>query len=90
MELLNINSAYGLCEDLYGISPDENSFEDLALEAWSRIGTRHTRLYRYVGDVVNNVLKLPCNVDEIESVHVPVPDAQITDSLSDNYWTDNI
>jgi hypothetical protein len=33
MELFSINSAYGLCEDLYGISPNENSFEDLALDA---------------------------------------------------------
>ena len=90
MELLSINSAYGLCEDLYGISPDENSFEDLALEAWGRIGNKHTRLYRFIGDVHDGVLKLPCNVDEIESVHVPVPDAQVTDALSDNYWTDNI
>lgn len=90
MEFFSINSAYGLCEDLYGITPDENSFEDLALEAWSRIGTKHSRLYRFVGNVENGVLKLPCNADEIESVHIPVPDAQMTTPLSDNYWTDNI
>lgn len=94
MELFSINSAYSLCEDLYDIAPDENTFEDLALEAWGRIGSKHTRLYRFVGSVKNGVLKLPCNaptdVDEIESVHVPVSDAQVTDALSDNYWTDNI
>lgn len=89
-ELLNINGAYGLCESLYGIIPDEDSFEDLAIDAWGRIGTKHTRLYRFVGDVHNDKLKLPCNVDVIESVHIPVPDAQVTSSLSDNYWTDNI
>ena len=33
MELSNINAAYSLCDTLYGITPDENSFEDLALEA---------------------------------------------------------
>lgn len=90
MELLNIKSAYSLCEDLYGVTPDENSFDELAYEALSRIGNKHTRLYRYVGDVHNGVLKLPCNAVEIESVHIPVPDAQMTNSLSDNYWTDNI
>lgn len=90
MELLSINSAYGLCEDLYGISPNENTFEDLALDAWGRIGTKHTRLYRFVGNVEDGILKLPCNVDEIESVHIPIADAQVTSSLSDNYWTDNI
>lgn len=90
MELYNINSAYSLCEDLYGVTPDENSFEDLAYEAWSRIGTKHSRLYRFIGSVENGVLKLPCNVDEIESVHIPVPDAQVTSGTSDNYWTDNV
>jgi len=89
-ELLNINSAYGLCESLYGIIPDEESFEDLAMDAWSRIGSKHTRLYRFIGNVENGKLKLPCNADEIESVHIPVPDAQMTNSLSDNYWTDNV
>lgn len=90
MEFLDINGAYGLCEDLYGVSPDENSFEDLALEAWGRINNKHTRLYRFIGSVKNGELQLPCNVDEIESVHIPVPDAQVTTSLSDNYWTDNV
>lgn len=90
MELFSINSTYSLCEDLYGVTPNENSFEDLAMEAWGRIGTKHTRLYRFVGSVEDGVLKLPCNLDEIESVHIPVPDAQVTNSLSDNYWTDNV
>lgn len=89
-ELVNINGAYGLCEDLYGVTPNESSFEDLAMEAWSRIGTKHTRLYRFIDNAVDGRLKLPCNVDVIESVHIPVPDAQMTNSLSDNYWTDNV
>lgn len=89
-ELLNINSAYGLCESLYGVIPDEESFEDLAMEAWGRIGSKHTRLYRFIGNVSDGKLQLPCNVDEIESVHIPVPDAQMTNSLSDNYWADNV
>ena len=88
MNLSNINSAYGLCESLYGITPDENTFEDLALEAWGRIGTKHTRLYRYVGTVQNKTLKLPCNAvgdnSIIESVHVPIPDAQTTSNLTNH------
>jgi len=93
MGLLNINSAYGLCESLYGITPDENEFEDLALEAWNRIGTKHTRLYKFVGSVKNKILELPCNAigDEqiIESVHIPIPDAQTT-SNSTNHPFENI
>lgn len=86
MELSNINAAYGLCDSLYGVTPSENEFEDLALEAWSRIGTKHTRLYRYVGSVEDKTLELPCNADEIESVQIPIPDAQVTTSTSDHPW----
>ena len=86
MELSNINAAYGLCDSLYGITPDENAFEDLALQAWNRIGTKHTRLYKFEGSVNDNVLELPCNVDVIESVHVPVPDAQVTSNTSNFPW----
>lgn len=86
MELSNINAAYGLCDSLYGITPDENQFEDLALTAWNKIGTKHTRLYRYEGAVKNHVLELPCNVDLIESVHIPVPDAQVTSNSSNFPW----
>lgn len=86
MELSNINAAYGLCDSLYGITPDENQFEDLALTAWNKIGTKHTRLYRYEGSVKNHVLELPCNVDLIESVHIPIPDAQVTSNSSNFPW----
>lgn len=90
MELSNLNAAYGLCESLYGVTPDEASFEDLALDAWSRIGTKHTRLYKYIGQVKDNMLELPCNADIIESVHIPVPDAKIASNNSHNYWSESI
>ena len=91
MTLNNINAAYGLCESLYGITPNQGEFEDLALEAWNRIGVKHTRLYRYVGSVRDGVLELPCNYEGgyIESVHIPFVDAQITSS-STNYPWENI
>lgn len=89
MELSNINSAYGLCDSLYGVTPDENTFEDLALTAWNKIGTKHTRLYRYEGSVKNGVLELPCNItgdDLIESVHIPIPDAKTSSNSSNFPW----
>lgn len=86
MALSNIKAAYGLCDSLYGVTPDENSFEDLVLTAWNKIGTKHTRLYRYEGSVKDGVLKLPCNVDVIESVHVPIPDAQMSSNSSNYPW----
>ena len=79
MQLFNINTVYGLVETLYGITPDESSFEDVVMNGWSYINNKHTRLYRYVADAdKDGVLDLPCNVDVIESVHIPMPDAKMT------------
>lgn len=89
MGLSNIKAAYGLCDSLYGVIPDENNFEDLALTAWNKIGTKHTRLYKYEGSVKNGVLELPCNIEDvdlIESVHIPVPDAQVTSNSTNFPW----
>lgn len=33
MGLSNIKAAYGLCDSLYGVTPDESNFEDLVLTA---------------------------------------------------------
>lgn len=78
MKLHNINAAYPLAQTLYGVEPNQTEFEDIALLAWDRINSRHTRLYRYIGNTSNKELELPCNVDLIESVHIPIPDAQMT------------
>lgn len=76
--LYNINSAYPMVQSLYGIDPNPEDFEDLAMNAWNLIGNKHTRLYRFVADTKNSELELPCNVQHIESVHIPVNDAQVT------------
>ena len=94
MALHNFNAAYGLADSLYGITLSETEFEDIALNGWSLIGNKHTRLYRYIGDVIDGKLDLPCNVDVIESVHVPINDAQMTSNQSDigfvdSLWTEN-
>lgn len=83
MTLYHLNSAFTLVDTLYGIEVNSDTFEDLALSAWELIGNKHTRLYRYIGDTSNQELKLPCNVTDIESVHIPVVDAQITDPAID-------
>lgn len=90
MALHNFNAAYGLADSLYGITLSETEFEDIGLDGWEQIGNKHTRLYRFVGNVVNGELKLPCNVDVIESVHVPFPDAQMTSNQSDIAFMDSV
>lgn len=78
MELLNIQTAYGLAETLYGTVMTPDDFEELALNAWELINNKHTRLYSYVGDTECKELQLPCNVSVIESVHIPIEDAKVT------------
>lgn len=79
MELLNIQTAHGLTETLYGTVVTADDFEELALNAWELINNKHTRLYSYVGDTECKELQLPCNVSVIESVHIPIEDAKVTD-----------
>lgn len=56
---------------LYGVSfanPDE--FEEIALIAYSMIGNKNTRLYRYKAKISEDDLsvELPCNCDILEAV----------------------
>lgn len=78
MKLHNMNSAYVLAQTLYGVSPSNYDFEDMAIHAWELIGNKHTRLFKYQAPTVNKKLKLPCNVDIIESVHIPLESSQKT------------
>lgn len=89
MELLNIKSAYSLLNTLYDINIQEDEFEEMALNAWDLIGTKHTRLYKLVTDTEQFEIHLPCNCSVIESVTIPIEDAQ-TSSPVDDFIEENI
>lgn len=89
MELLNIKSAYALVNTLYDVNINENDFEEIALNAWDLIGSKHTRLYKLVTDTVINEIQLPCNCCLVESVTIPIVDAQVS-SPSDDFVENNI
>lgn len=79
MKLSNIQSVYTMVNSIYGLTPNETDFEDIVMDGWQAINCKHTRLYRYIADTDEyGVLDLPCNVDVIESVHIPINDAQMT------------
>lgn len=88
--LYNFNSAYSLVQTLYGIDPDPEEFEDIGMTAWELIGNKHTVLYRFVGNTDHRELLLPCNVVDIESVHIPIADAQVTSNQAVFADLDNI
>lgn len=70
MNLLPFHHAMSLAEDMYGVTMQEDRFEELADKAWVLIGNKRTRIYRYSTCVSNceEGVQLPCNVDEIEAV----------------------
>lgn len=76
MQLNNFKSIYGLINDLYGISMDPNTFEDVALNGWQLIGNRRTKLHRYTTSTINKSIQIPCNADSIEGVFGKYPDSQ--------------
>lgn len=83
MELMNIRSALSFAHTLYGVEIKESDFEEIALNAWELIGNKHTELKGFIGDTENDFLELPCDVHEIESVHIPLVDANTTDTVID-------
>lgn len=82
MKLHNFKAVYSLANILYGTVINPSNFEDIILNGWELIGNKHTRLYRYVASTIDKKIELPCNVDIIESVHIPVADAQVTSDTS--------
>lgn len=70
--------ALSLTETLYGISLQEEDWEEIAILAWNQIGNKRNRLYRYSVclDACENSIELPCNVDQIEAVTTSFEDFQ--------------
>ena len=89
-QLVNMRASYSLVKSLYGIEANTDDFEEIALAGWELIGNKHTRLYRYIGSTINGELELPCNVDVIESVHIPVVDAQLTSNKINYIDSDSV
>lgn len=67
---MDIHYANYLANELYGIEISEDKFEELALIAYSHIGNKNCRTYRYFGfvDPKTLSLELPCNFTVLISV----------------------
>lgn len=75
---------------LYGTSfTNVDDFAEIALIAWSKIGNKNYRLYKYDGhvDPEELTITLPCNCDIIEAVVAPHEDWSYTSNvLNDGDW----
>lgn len=85
MELMNIKTAFSFAKTFYGIDMKESDFEEIALSAWELIGTKHSEIKRFIGDVEEGFLRLPCDCADIESVHIPIEDFNTTNTLTDGF-----
>lgn len=67
---------YGLSllSTMFGIEMQEEDYEEIALIGWNLIGNKRVRLYRYSTCVTScdEGVQLPCNLDELEAVTVPM------------------
>lgn len=81
----NFYYALSLLETLYGITMQEEEFEELAILALNQIGNKRSKLYRYSVclDACQNSIELPCNVDQIEAVTTDFEDFQHVSNAHD-------
>ena len=80
-------TAYPYINDIFGIELSEDSFENMAYVAWSKIGNRDSRMYKAILHPEKDSeygwkVELPCNADIIESVTGSYEDYQKTSSTS--------
>lgn len=70
MKYNDFHYSMSLLNMLYGITVQEDEFEEIALVGWNMIGNKRMRIYRYKACVSNceEGVELPCNCDQIEAV----------------------
>ena len=70
MNLYDFHYAMSLLNTMFGITLQEDMFEEIALGGWGLIKNKRTRLYRYTTSVSSceEGIKLPCNCYEVEAV----------------------
>jgi hypothetical protein len=71
---------------LYGLNLDEDTYEELALNAWGLIGNKHYRLYKISAIIDKDTLsvELPCNASTVEAVTADGEDWSYTSNIHDH------
>lgn len=67
--------------DFYNVDMNDDEFETIALSGWHHIGNKEYRIYKYVAQVTDHKVELPCNCDILESVHYQYEDFKRIDNL---------
>lgn len=66
----NFKYSMSLLNTMFGITIQEDDFEEIAIQGWNMIGNKRIRIYRYSTcvDECQDGVELPCNVDQLEAV----------------------
>lgn len=66
----NFKYSMSLLNTMFGITIQEDDFEEIASVGWNMIGNKRMRIYRYSTcvDECQDGVELPCNVDQLEAV----------------------
>lgn len=66
----NFKYSMSLLNTMFGITIQEDDFEEIAIQGWNMIGNKRMRIYRYSTcvDECQDGVELPCNVDQLEAV----------------------
>lgn len=81
----NFYYAISLLEQLYGITIQEEDFEEMGLLAWGQIGNKRCKLYKktYCLNNCEKEIELPCNCDILEAVTADFEDFQHVSNIHD-------
>lgn len=67
-KIYDFHYSMNLLEMLYGITIQEDTWEEIALVGWNYLGNKRVKLYRYQTSTDNGEVQLPCNVEDVEAV----------------------
>lgn len=85
----NFNYGLSLLDLLYGVTLQEEDYQEIALIAWGLIGNKRTKIYRYQAHLkpCQDSFDLPCNADILEAVTADFEDFghAALDSPSEKY-----
>lgn len=76
----NFHYGLSLLDTIFGISMNEEDYEEVALVGWNLIGNKRCKLYRTILCLSNGQVELPCNCDQVEAVTTSFEDFQHVDN----------
>lgn len=83
----NFYYALSLADTLYGVTMQEDTFEEVGLIAWNQIGNKRCKLYHYSVclEPCQTEIELPCNCDILEAVTTNWEDFQHVSNIYGSY-----